>query len=64
MDLRQIGPQRYSRVVKAPVVTERLFPRCSLYHLNYPGRKMPDVPTNNYIPAAGRSLRIMRRKCR
>jgi len=56
-----MGPQRCSMVVKAHVVTERLFPSCSLYQLNYPGRKMSEVPTNNYIPAAGRSLRIMRR---
>jgi hypothetical protein len=63
MDLRQIGPQRSSTVVKAPIVTERLFPRRSPYRLNYTGRKMSEVPTNNYTLAAGRSLRIMRRKC-
>ena len=63
MDLRHIGPQRCSTVVKASVVTERLFLSCSLYQLNYPGRKMSEEPTNNYIPSAGRSLRNMRRKC-
>ena len=46
MGLRQIGPQSGCTVVKAPVVTERLFPSCSFYQLKYPGRQMSEVPTN------------------